>query len=419
LAALIKRNIIFENDSNYHNATVKVAYLNCLLARKDMLGVEKKLAAQAKAVALLGLDMDVFYFNFDRQLKESMVRFHRRAQGSAEAFLAALWRYGGLSRVVGIDRYDLFLLRYSRADFSLFAPFFRDHAGRVVTEHHTKELPEAHTYNTTLPQKALTLLMEKVLGPRFIRQCAGLIGVTDEIKTYELNRCRYPIPSCTIPNGTLVGDIPFSRHAPYRGDVLNLLCLANHFETWQGLDRVLLGLQDYVCKKPMIHLTVVGHISRPPSALLRQLQHNKRVRVDLPGTLQGGALEDVLKESHVAFSSLALFRKGMKEACALKTREFAARGLPFVLGYADPDFDQEAGEFFLRVSADDSPVNMDQVVAFAERVLRSKGVSESMRRFSEDRLDWKVKMAQVWDFLKTVAQPENNPTDSAEHLIIR
>jgi glycosyltransferase involved in cell wall biosynthesis len=380
---------------------MKVAYINCLLSRRGMLGVEKKLGEQAKAISILGLDLDIFYFNFRRQLNDTRIQYHQYAPGIGNRVLASVRRYAYIQSHVDVDKYDLLVLRYSRGDFSLYSKFFKQNAGKIVTEHHTKELPEAYTYESIVPQKGLTILMERFLSPQIIRKCCGLIGLTDEIKEYELKRAGISLPGCAIPNGILVRNIPFSGSAPYHGDVLNLLFLANQFETWQGLDRVMKGLQKYSSGKPFLHLTVVGNVPRALIALSSQSCGNLRFKVDFAGRLYGHKLEEIYKRTHIAISSLALFRKGMQEACALKTREYIARGLPFVIGHRDPDL-VDADGFFLSVPADSEPVHMDEVVTFSERVLTRKGLCGYMREYAEERLDWKIKMQKMWDFLKTI-----------------
>lgn len=385
---------------------MKVAHINCLQTKSGLLGVEKKLIQRAKAISFLGLDMDIFYLNFGRQLQDDRVHFHSLAPDFPNKLLWILRRYSCISRHIDTDGYDLLLLRYSGGDFSVFSNFFRDNARRIVTEHHTKELPEAHTYETTLPEKAVTVFMERFLGPRMIKRCAGLIAISDDVKEYELQRARVSIPACTVPNGVLVEDISFSRHASYNGKVLNLLCIANSFGAWHGLDRVLAGLQNHSSRKPFLHLRVVGKVSTNQLNSSRRLDHNRHVKVDFLGRLFGPKLEEVFENTHIAFSSMALFRNNMVEGSALKTSEYVARGLPFVIGHRDPDL-EGAEEFFLPVPADNSPVNMDQVVAFAERILNRKGVSESMRQFADERLDWKIKMQQMWDFLKSISLGRN------------
>jgi glycosyltransferase involved in cell wall biosynthesis len=379
---------------------MKVAYINCLLSHKGQLGVERKLAAQVKAISTLGIDLDVFYINFGRKIRDSQVKFFERRSDLLSQYLSVLTRYCDVFGHLNTSRYDFLVLRYGGGDFSIFSKLFRGELSKIITEHHTKELPEAFTYKSFPVQKAITIFMEKYFSPGILRRCHGLIAVTDEIREYELQRAGIPKPACTIPNGVLVEEVPFSGHSIYNGRVLNLLCLANAFEPWQGLDRIVEGLKQYKARKPRVLLRVVGYVPLRSLKGLNRLNCQSNVKVDFLGELHGQDLERVFAETHVGFSSMALFRKGMKEACALKTREFAARGLPFILDHKDPDFSATQG-FFLPVSSDDKPVDMDEVVTFAERILAWKGLPEYMRAYARQRLDWKKKMEKMWDFLES------------------
>jgi glycosyltransferase involved in cell wall biosynthesis len=385
---------------------LKVAHINCLISTNRPVGVEKKLADRAKAISRLGLDMDVLYFNFERFFQGNEVAFFRRRGADRNRLLSALARYSCISKHVDTDQYDLLVLRYSGGDLSVFSRFFRNNEGKIVTEHQTKELPEAWTYKATLVQKMITLGMEKYVGPRLIRRCAGLIANCDDVRVYELERAGVNIPSCSIPDGICVEDIPFSKSAPYKGTILNLLCLSTKFETWQGLDRVLAGLERYSSKRPFVHLLVVGDVFQKDLEFSSRLQYHANVKVDFLGRLYGRKLEEVFEGAHIAFGPLAMFRKDIRDGSAIKTREFTARGLPFVIGHDDPDL-QGAQEFCLSISADDSPVNMDDVVEFAECVLRRDETSAFMREFAHERLDLKVKMKQMWDFLESLLPKKN------------
>jgi len=381
---------------------MRVAHVNCLVSKNGLLGVEKKLALQARTAEALGLKMDFIHVGFKQLLRDERVRFETQAHGHFKKSLSTFHRYSRVATVLRASDYDLIVLRYSGGDFSCFSDWFRKNSQKIVTEHHTRELEEAYSYECTFPQKILNLFMEKHLGSNMIKKCGGLIAVTDEIKQYELTRARMLKPACTIPNGVLVEEIPFSGRSHYDGSVLNLLCLANRFEPWQGFDRILAGLRTYPLRKPRLRVSVVGAVRPKDIQMCAHVGQNANVDVTLRGRLHGSALEEVLRESHIGFSSLALFKKGMKEACALKTREYMARGLPFVMGHADPDLVEGAESFFLSVSADDSPINMSHVVEFAEKVVNKKDHAESMREFAREKLDWKKKMKQMWEFLENI-----------------
>jgi glycosyltransferase involved in cell wall biosynthesis len=365
------------------------------------MGVEKKLASRARAVSHLGLDMDFFYFNDEYFLQDKEVKFYRREGRDRNKVLSSLQRYSCISKYVDADQYDLLVLRYSGGDFSLLSEFFRKNGGKIVTEHQAKEVPEAWTYETTLLQKMINVGMEEVIGPKMIRKCAGLIANCDDVRTYELERARCKIPSTIVADGVSVEAVPPTGYAPYTGKKLNLLCIAASFDPWQGLDRVLKGLSRYAKRQPSVHLVVVGDVSAENHHLKNLLAGKENVDVTFLGKLYGSRLEEVFQSTHLAFSPLAMFRKQIAGGSSLKTREYLARGLPFVIGHEDPDL-HGANKYFLSVPPDESPVDMDQVVEFAGRVLKKKEISLDMREFAEQRVDWKVKMQHMWDFLMSI-----------------
>jgi len=54
--------------------------------------------------------------------------------------------------------------------------------------------------------------------------------------------------------------------------------------------------------------------------------------------LEGGDNAWAVARADVAVGTLALYRKQMQEACALKVRRYLAYGLPVILGHVDTDF---------------------------------------------------------------------------------
>jgi hypothetical protein len=69
---------------------MKVAYINCLLSKGDALGIEKKLAAQGKAIAQPRLNLEVFYFNFHQVLPEGAFSFQPLEPGFPHEILLTL-----------------------------------------------------------------------------------------------------------------------------------------------------------------------------------------------------------------------------------------------------------------------------------------------------------------------------------------
>jgi hypothetical protein len=108
---------------------------------------------------------------------------------------------------------------------------------QVFTEHHSKELEEIALHRGLKP--FVRRILEKKYGPRILRATHGIIGVTDEIKRYELNRAGCKHPSLVLPNGISLEGIPFKPPSVFNGKSLQLAFVSSQFAPWQGLDRLL------------------------------------------------------------------------------------------------------------------------------------------------------------------------------------
>src|SRR5207249_2857500 len=120
--------------------------------------------------------------------------------------------------------------------------------------------------------------------------------------------------------------------------------------------------------------------------------------VHVHGVLDRAQLHRLLAQVDVGVGTLALHRKGLEEASALKVREYLALGLPVVLGNADTDF-PDGADFLLRVpNAQGGLVGAaEQLEAFARRW---RGVA--VGRTDICRLDAVAKEAARLDFMLEV-----------------
>lgn len=54
--------------------------------------------------------------------------------------------------------------------------------------------------------------------------------------------------------------------------------------------------------------------------------------------------------------------------------------------------------------SDDAPVDVSKIVSFADRMKADVGVSSRMRRFAEERFDWKAQMDKVLTVLESAVE---------------
>lgn len=265
----------------------------------------------------------------------------------------------------------------------------------VFTEHHSKELEEIALHRGLKP--FVRRVLEKKYGPRILRATHGIIGVTDEIRRYELNRAGCKQPSMVLPNGISLEAIPFKLPSVFNGKSLQLAFVSSQFAPWQGLDRLLEGLRFWQGNSPRLILHLIGSLTPAQETAIQRMEFAEMVCIH--GVLYGNDLDKVLADCHLAIGSLALHRKGLREACALKVREYAALGLPFVMSHNDPDL--PAGlPWVLKVPADESPVEIDALVNFAEDVSKLPSLAKEMRDYAEKKLSWDVKMKRLARFVQ-------------------
>ena len=228
----------------------------------------------------------------------------------------------------------------------------------------------------------------------------GIVGVTNEITHYQVTRSGDPKkPHITIGNGINVDSVTLRRHVPYSGADLHLLCVAN-ISRWHGLDRLIQGLGNYH-GPTRVTLHIAGDGSEVPylKKIINQLGIAEQVIFH--GLTTGKDLEDLFNTCHIAIGSLGMHRKGLTQTSELKAREYCARGIPYIISCADPDFPDDF-PFIQRLFPDESPVAIEKIIGFAQKVYEDPEHPEKMRAYAVDHLDWAVKMKILKAFLETL-----------------
>lgn len=173
---------------------------------------------------------------------------------------------------------------------------------------------------------------------------------------------------------------------------------------WHGYDRIITGLGRYYSQSSVVH-EVTFHIVGADEA---STDHLRRLAIDndvlehivfyLPK--RGAALDRLFEKCDIAISTLAPHRIGLSQLSPLKTREYCARGIPFVIGYEDPDFPDNF-EYALKFESSEKPININAIVKHHQRFRELSDTSETMRKYSFKNLDWKVKMLPVVKDMKS------------------
>jgi len=227
----------------------------------------------------------------------------------------------------------------------------------------------------------------------------------DRIVTFSQAEEILGVSTLRTDNGVDVDPIPLASFDRTRDRPLQLCGVAN-LSFWHGYDRVIEGLARYRESEDsrQVQFTIVGSGEELPRLQAQVTKHRLEEMVRFTGPMHGEALDAILDQSDVGVSSIGMHRLDV-DTSNIKSREFCARGLPFVIAYPDRDFPDEL-PFVKHLPASDEPVDIASVLAWFEELQKgTQNVPAVMREYAEIHLTWKAKLAPVADYLETQLRP--------------
>ena len=372
--------------------------------------VTKKIISQVSELIRLGLNVELvlLYFGDIQYGSYDFLTTHKLTPVSKRNVIGRIKRTGNINKIFyntinELGPHDFLYYRYTSA-LPFYYPInylkkFRN--CRVVTEHQAIEINE-HKINHAY----LGYLCELFFGGFFKKQSDAIVGVTEEITRYEI-KCSRDLnkPQITIGNGFTIKSVPLKQGPSYASLELHLLCVAK-YSRWHGIDRLLKGIAGYSGTKKII-LHIVGDGSELP--YLKQLIYELNIQdhIIFHGFQSGENLDALFNQCHIAIGSLGIHRIGLKDASILKAREYCARGIPYIIAYNDPDFPNDFPYIF-KFPADESPIDIEQVIRFASHVCQDNDCPKKMRQYAIENLDWSIKMKKLKDFFEDISKENNH-----------
>jgi len=301
--------------------------------------------------------------------------------------------YSHVTKYAQTGEYDFIYIRYPLAlpSFLEFLRKVKNANPTVLVVAEIATFPYRREFRT-LKRRVLLLLDDLGHG--------RLKNHVDAIVTFYGQSEIFGIPCIQLRNGIDVDRVRLRRDKALRDDVA-LIAVGNLAER-HGLDRALRGLARYAtqpgARRITLHLVGDGPAIPALTDLTSRLQIDDHVRFH--GLKSGADLDAVFDEADVALDSLAIHRLHLPCSSSLKSREYCARGIPFVLAGDDPDF-PAALPFVHRVPSNDSPLDVFALVEFYDRLQHANGAAgENMRRYAEEHLTWEAKLEPLVHYLR-------------------
>lgn len=331
---------------------MKIAHVACLLSPQS--GIVSQMEDEQVAADKLNIPWHTIYFCYrgvggDSKIKKEIPisrRFLFSKNLLIRVFLWARLRYHYNKWLMSLD-VDVYVVRYSVVD--PFQAIFALRTRRpIYFIHHTFELHELRANRSVVFK--IGSFAERLYGRYIIRRSRAIIGVTQEIVNYEKKRIdRSDKSSFIYPNGKLydIAPVEDSRKA-----VQEWIFIASKFYPWTGLDLLVDKLQQSNLE---VVLHVVGEVD---AKYMREVSSDNRIVFH--GHMRSDEIHSLASSCWLGISALALYRKGMKEACPLKVREYLCMGVPVVAGHDDvfPD----GFPYFLN-----SGYDLDRIFEFGNR----------------------------------------------------
>lgn len=243
------------------------------------------------------------------------------------------------------------------------------------------------------PAGRLKLPIDRLYRARLARYIDRIVTLTPD---GELFGCR----TLRITNGVDCGAIPACKKTSYDRGSINLIAVAQ-FGFHHGYERAIEGLRLYRGKNVILHMVGDGDELARYKALAKE--YGLEGQVLFYGPLFDGRLSDVFDAADMALCPLACHRINMFLSSALKSREYLCRGLPIVTS-TPIDIIPDGFRYCMRVPEDDSPLDIQGIVDFADSVygggLPRVAVAAEIRSFAERMCGMDVSMKNVIDFFR-------------------
>lgn len=260
------------------------------------------------------------------------------------------------------------------------------------------EIP-TYPYDNELDKKKIIDLFNITVDKIFRKK---IYKYVQRIVSYTEDKYIWKIPVIKGVNGYKFSDTPIRRFV--KNDIIDLIAVAN-LGKWHAYDRLINGIAEYYInggkRNIIFHLVGDGKPMEEYRKIVKK--YNMEQHIKLYGILQGKELEAVYDIADIGICSLGVHRIGIYVTSELKSREYAAKGLPMIASSIIDVFPSE-WEYMMKVEADESSINILDIIDYYDRLYHVNQDCEKMfniiRDFAYVRCDEKYFMKNVIEYME-------------------
>lgn len=352
---------------------MKMCFLTNVEYNDKGIGINYKITQQIKEFMKVGFKTEYIKYSYDLSgIKKIMYHFsffHKKENNEV------------LKKVKDADVLYIRYFRVNQNFIQLLKNIKRENPNIYIIV----EIP-TYPYDYELNKYSISLLNDKLFRLFLKRYINKIITFSNDDEIFG-------VPTLVISNGVDLIRIK-QREIKYSNNHIDIIAIAQ-IAFWHGFDRIIEGLNIYYKKngKEKINIHIVGD---GPNELIQNLKdrvkkYDLSERVLFYGNKMGAELDDIYEKCNMAFDSLGRHRSKIFYNSTLKGKEYLAKGLPIISG-VETELDKEKDyKYYLRVPADDSPVDFFSVCKFYHDIYDStneKVISDTIRKFCSDKYDF-------------------------------
>lgn len=372
---------------------MKGIYLSICDLENENSGVSKKINMQLRMFKKLGCSIETPTFN-DNTIYEKIIN---KVRGIipfiANSFSINIKKY---IESIELDEIDFIYIRKTTLDKMFIEVLknikMKNSNIKIIMEIPT--YPVDNEYNTII--KKLNLNKEKKIR-KYLNK------YIDRIITFSLDEEIFGIKAINISNLIEKERIEPKRVSNNRE--IHIIAVAL-FTFWHGYDRFIEGMKNYysnnVNKEIILHLVGEGPEIKKYKLLVEK--YNLEKYIVFHGKKSGHELDNIYDRCELALDTMGRHRGKIYYNSTLKGKEYGAKGLPIISGVAT-ELDYDKGyKYYMRVDADDTPINILKIIEFYNFIYDSSESKEeiinNIRGYTVDKFDINNGFKPVIDYLR-------------------
>ena len=276
---------------------------------------------------------------------------------------------------------DYFLKNDVELEFSYLRYHFFDsfyiNLLKVLKKKSKKVIIEAHSYPVFVKKDKFNpiKILDEIYSKKAHKYCDYIASMTN-LKTI----CG--IPTYEIENTLNIDDFKIKEYKRVENKFIFINVAFENIT--HGLDRLIKGISNYyktIYKTTSvdIELLLIGEYSNSTKKLVEDLSLSEKVK--FLGKMKRNEIDTYIDEAHFAVGSMGNHRANSYYGSALKTKEYIARGIPFVYGWEERILINFP--FAYKVPLNEEPVDIKKILEFYRKI-ENKDLAIKMRKFLEE-----------------------------------